>query len=206
MIKNSLLAFCIVFMPSSISAEENKSTDCFRVQDISGWNALDDERLIIWSPTQSKPFLVTLINHCPGLTFEQSLVFKSTLSRACSNTRDTIYTEDMPCHIKSIQRIDREKAKILISAKKALVLDVRSLKEWQKGHLSNATHIELMNLEKEIGIISKYKKNTIMLYCQSGNRSEQALKILKTLGYTKVINLGGLLEAQELLGEEIVKL
>ena len=49
-------------MFSNTWAEENKSKDCFRVQDISGWNALDDERLIIWSPTQSKPFLVTLIN------------------------------------------------------------------------------------------------------------------------------------------------
>ena len=56
-------------MFSNIWAEENKSKDCFRVQDISGWNALDDERLIIWSPTLSKPFLVTLINRCPGLTF-----------------------------------------------------------------------------------------------------------------------------------------
>ena len=173
-------------MPSSIWAEENKSTDCFRVQDISGWNALDDERLIIWSPTQSKPFLVTLINHCPGLTFEQSLVFKSTLSRACSNTRDTIYTEDIPVPIGI-----------------SLNIHASILPKWR-----GAAPIQraIMNLEKEIGIISKYKKNTIMLYCQSGNRSEQALKILKTLGYTKVINLGGLLEAQELLGEEIVKL
>jgi rhodanese-related sulfurtransferase len=111
----------------------------------------------------------------------------------------------MPCHIKSIQRIDKERAKILVSAKNALVLDVRSLEEWQNGHLSNAKHLELMNLEKDIGKILNYKKSTIMLYCQSGNRSEQALKILKTLGYTKVINLGGLLEARELLGEEIVK-
>ena len=86
-----------------------------------------------------------------------------------------------------------------------MVLDVRSLEEWQNGHLSNAKHIELINLEKNIGKFSNYKKNTIMLYCQSGNRSEQALEILKTLGYKKVINLGGLLEARELLGEEIVK-
>ena len=202
--KKSLLTFFIIFMFSNAWAEENKSKDCFRVTDISGWNALDDERLIIWSPTQSKPFLVTLINRCPGLTFEQSLVFKSTLSRTCSNTRDTIYTEDMPCHIKSIQKIDKERAKILVSAKNALVLDVRSTKEWQKGHLSSAKHIELINLENSIEKISKYKKSTIMLYCQSGNRSEQAAKILKNLGYTKVINLGGLLEAQQLLGEEIV--
>jgi phage shock protein E len=111
----------------------------------------------------------------------------------------------MPCHIKSIQRIDKERAKILVSAKNALILDVRSLQEWQNGHLSNAKHLELMNLEKDIGKILNHKKSTVMLYCQSGNRSEQALEILKTLGYTKVINLGGLLDAQELLGEEIVK-
>ena len=44
-----------------------------------------------------------------------------------------------------------------------------------------------------------------MLYCQTVNRSEKALNILKNLGYTKVINLGGLEEAQELLGVEVVK-
>jgi rhodanese-related sulfurtransferase len=44
-----------------------------------------------------------------------------------------------------------------------------------------------------------------LLYCQSGKRSEKALEILKNLGYIKVINLGGLSDAQELLGVEVVK-
>ena len=111
----------------------------------------------------------------------------------------------MPCHIKSIKRIKKEKAEILVSVKKALILDVRSLEEWKEGHLSIAKHIELVNLERDIEEINSYKKQTIMLYCQSGNRSEKALNILKNLGYTKVINLGGLEEAQELLGVEVVK-
>ena len=145
------------------------------------------------------------MNRCPNLIFEQSLVFKSTFSRTCSNSRDTIYAEDMPCHIKSIERIDKQKADVLVSAKKAIIIDVRSLKEWQEGHLSNAKHIEWTNLESKIGEVSNYKKQTILLYCQSGKRSEKALEILKNLGYIKVINLGGLSDAQELLGVEVVK-
>ena len=39
----------------------------------------------------------------------------------------------------------------------------------------------------------------------NANRSEKALEILKNLGYIKVINLGGLSDAQELLGVEVVK-
>lgn len=205
MIQKRLLPILLIFLLNNLWAEEKPSKDCFRVQDISGWHALDDKRLIVWSPTHSKPFLVTLMNRCPNLIFEQSLVFKSTFSRICSNSRDTIYTEDMPCHIKSIERIDKQKADVLVSAKKAIIIDVRSLEEWQKGHLSNAKHIEWTNLESKIGEVSNYKKQTILLYCQSGKRSEKALEILKNLGYIKVINLGGLSDAQELLGVEVVK-
>ena len=205
MILKRLLPILLIFLLNNLWAEEKPSKDCFRVQDISGWHALDDKRLIVWSPTHSKPFLVTLMNRCPNLIFEQSLVFKSTLSRTCSNSRDKIYTEDMPCYIKSIERIDKQKAEVLVSAKKAIVIDVRSLAEWQEGHLSNAKHIEWTNLKSKIGEVSSYKKQTILLYCQSGKRSEKALEILKNLGYIKVINLGGLSDAQELLGVEVVK-
>jgi len=205
MILKRLLPILLIFLLNNLWAEEKPSKDCFRVQDISGWHALDDKRLIVWSPTHSKPFLVTLMNRCPNLIFEQSLVFKSTLSRTCSNSRDKIYAEDMPCYIKSIERIDKQKADVLVSAKKAIVIDVRSLAEWQEGHLSNAKHIEWTNLESEIGEVSSYKKQTTLLYCQSGKRSEKALEILKNLGYIKVINLGGLSDAQELLGVEVVK-
>ena len=78
----------------------------------------------------------------------------------------------------------------------------------QKNSKKSTGIVKISNLAPKSFLsnaFSNYKKNTIMLYCQSGNRSEQALEILKTLGYKKVINLGGLLEARELLGEEIVK-
>ena len=203
--KNLILFLSTLFLANLLVSEENLSRDCFRVQDISSWRAVDNQSLIIWSPTQSKPYLVTLMNRCPGLLFEETLVFKSTLSRTCSNSRDTIYTENIPCHIKSIKRIDKEKAKEILAASEALVLDVRTENEWNQGHLSSAKHIEWQDIAEKIRKERVKKTQRIYVYCGSGKRAEKAKIALEQLGYTNVINAGGLMEAKELLDREILK-
>ena len=109
----TLLFSCLLLIYSS-SLKGDTTESCFRIQDINNWKAVDNSRLIVWSPSQSHPYLVTLLNRCPGLIFEHSLVFKSILNRTCSNTKDLIYTEDMPCYIKDIQKIDQETLEKLI--------------------------------------------------------------------------------------------
>ena len=203
--KNLILFLSTLFLANLLVSEENLSRDCFRVQDISSWRAVDNQSLIIWSPTQSKPYLVTLMNHCPGLLFEETLVFKSTLSRTCSNSRDTIYTENIPCHIKSIKRIDKEAAKEILAVSEALVLDVRTENEWNLGHLSSAKHIEWQDIAEKIRKERVKKTQRIYVYCGSGKRAEKAKITLEQLGYTNVINAGGLMEAKELLDREILK-
>ena len=111
--KKVLIIFSLL-LAINCFAKEDATKSCFRVQDINNWKALDNKRLIVWSPSQKHPYLVTLMNRCPGLTFEQSLVFKSTLSRICSNSQDTIFTEDMTCHIKDIQKLDEVTVQNLI--------------------------------------------------------------------------------------------
>ena len=203
--KNLILFLSTLFLANLLVSEENLSRDCFRVQDISSWRAVDNQSLIIWSPTQSKPYLVTLMNRCPGLLFEETLVFKSTLSRTCSNSRDTIYTENIPCHIKSIKRIDKEAAKEILAVSEALVLDVRTENEWNQGHLSSAKHIEWQDIAEKIRKERVKKTQRIYVYCGSGKRAEKAKIALEQLGYTNVINAGGLMEAKELLDREVVK-
>ena len=203
--KNLILLLSTLFLANLLVSEENLSRDCFRVQDISSWRAVDNQSLIIWSPTQSKPYLVTLMNRCPGLLFEETLVFKSTLSRTCSNSRDTIYTENIPCHIKSIKRIDKETAKEILAVSEALVLDVRTENEWNQGHLSSAKHIEWQDIAEKIRKERVKKTQRIYVYCGSGKRAEKAKIALEQLGYTNVINAGGLMEAKELLDREILK-
>ena len=145
------------------------------------------------------------MNRCPGLGFEQTLVFKSTLSRTCSNSRDTIYTENIACHIKSIKRIDKETAKEILAVSEALVLDVRTENEWNQGHLSSAKHIEWQDIAEKIRKERVKKTQRIYVYCGSGKRAEKAKIALEQLGYTNVINAGGLMEAKELLDREILK-
>ena len=123
-----LLSWLVLSSGALLYGEENSNKkSCFRVGDISNWQALDNERLIIWSPSKSHPYLVTLFNRCPGLRFEDVLIFESTLWRTCSNYNDTIRTELMPCMIKDIKEINEEEVNNLIElakfSKEELVLE-----------------------------------------------------------------------------------
>jgi phage shock protein E len=77
------------------------------------------------------------------------------------------------------------------------VIDVRTLDEWNSGHLVSAINIEW----QDINIIESNipKNEEIYLYCRSGNRSGKATKILLDAGYTNVINAGSIEEASSLL-------
>jgi len=72
----------------------------------------------------------------------------------------------------------------------AFLLDVRTASEWeQDGHLENATlipHTELENRENEL---PEDKDALILLYCRSGNRSQDAAQTLQAMGFTNLIEL-----------------
>jgi len=77
------------------------------------------------------------------------------------------------------------------------VIDVRTLDEWNTGHLESAINIEWQNITSIESNIPKNEK--IYLYCRSGNRSGKATKILLDACYTNVINAGSITEASALL-------
>ena len=85
----------------------------------------------------------------------------------------------------------------LINHKDALVVDVRTDKEYQQGHIMNALHIPLGMLENRIAELQAYKTSSIVMVCRSGARSGQATSKLKKLGFTDVHNLGGGMMAWE---------
>jgi len=77
----------------------------------------------------------------------------------------------------------------------ALLLDVRSTGEFEKGHLSGAIlvpHDELEGRLEEIAKQVKGKAHPIVVYCRSGRRSGIAKEVLLKAGYTQVTNLGGM--------------
>ncbi len=83
--------------------------------------------------------------------------------------------------------------------KSTLVIDVRTPEEYLSGHIDNAINIPVTVIEKEIKNYTTDKNQKILLYCRSGNRSGQALEVLKNLGYTNAENIGGYEEAKAYL-------
>ena len=72
-----------------------------------------------------------------------------------------------------------------------MIIDVRSDREWQAGHLATAVHLPLNNIAQDIDGLVDNKQQKIYLYCRSGNRSGQAAKMMKSMGFKTVYNLEG---------------
>ena len=71
---------------------------------------------------------------------------------------------------------------------------MRTISEYEKGHIPTAIHIplqELGNRVQDIETSLKGKDKEIYLVCNVGRRSAQGAEILSQVGFTKPINVMG---------------
>ncbi|MBK8550733.1 MAG: rhodanese-like domain-containing protein [Ignavibacteria bacterium] len=70
-----------------------------------------------------------------------------------------------------------------------ILLDVRTPDEFKSGRLKGASNINFYEetFEDEIDKFDKRKK--YLVYCRSGNRSRQAMFLMRDLGFDEVYNL-----------------
>jgi len=81
----------------------------------------------------------------------------------------------------------------------ALVIDVRTLDEFNSGHLTNAINIPFDEIETAVPKRVKDKSQVLLLHCASGMRSGMAQKKMKSMGYTNTFNLGSFGRAKSIL-------
>jgi phage shock protein E len=73
-----------------------------------------------------------------------------------------------------------------------VVIDVRTKNEHDEGHLAiTDAQYDVMNGDFQDKLSELDKDKTYYLYCRSGNRSGQAVKIMKSEGFENVYNIGG---------------
>ena len=84
-----------------------------------------------------------------------------------------------------------------------VVIDVRTLEEFESGHIEDSSNIEWQEISSIADNINKDQK--IYLYCRSGRRSQNATDILVDLGYKDVTNLGGIKDAAIFLERNITE-
>ncbi|WP_036100587.1 rhodanese-like domain-containing protein [Leptotrichia sp. oral taxon 215] len=90
------------------------------------------------------------------------------------------------------KKITSDEAKNIMLTEKPIVVDVRSLEEYNEGHIPNAISVPLETIENEAETKLKNKDDLILVYCRSGRRSREAALRLIEKGYTNVIDFGGI--------------
>ena len=79
----------------------------------------------------------------------------------------------------------------------AFLVDVRSPEEFSSGSVKGAVNIPLDNLQQQLGKFKK--KQNIVVFCRSGNRSNMAKSVLAQNGFQNVVDGGTWQNVNEIL-------
>lgn len=77
----------------------------------------------------------------------------------------------------------------------AIIIDVRRDNEYKAGHIPGAVLFTMENIsEKSAKRILPDKDKLVLIYCRSGRRSKIAAQNLVDLGYTNIVEFGGIID------------
>ena len=93
------------------------------------------------------------------------------------------------------RQITMDEAAVMMAEESGyIILDVRRPDEFAAGHIPNAINVPNESIgTNEIPVLPD-KDQLIMVYCRSGRRSKEAAEKLVKLGYTNIVEFGGILD------------
>jgi rhodanese-related sulfurtransferase len=92
---------------------------------------------------------------------------------------------------------DPRRATELLNREEAVVVDIRPMADFSKGHIINAINIPMNGFKNQMSQLEKHKDKPIIVACRSGAQSSAACKLLRSSGFEQVYNLkGGILAWQ----------
>ncbi|RKZ86422.1 MAG: rhodanese-like domain-containing protein [Gammaproteobacteria bacterium] len=97
----------------------------------------------------------------------------------------------------NVTQISPKESAGLIANDFAVIIDVRSVAEWNNKHIPGATLIPLSDLKSRMGELEQYKDKQLIMQCAVGGRSSKAVEVLQEAGFSNVSNMNGGLVAWE---------
>lgn len=88
-------------------------------------------------------------------------------------------------------QISMAEAEKLMGTEGVVLVDVRTRAEFAAGHIPGAICIPVESISSPPEELPDMEQ-TILIYCRSGNRSKQAAEKLAAMGYTNIIECGGI--------------
>jgi len=106
---------------------------------------------------------------------------------------------------KSFKNADVAEFDKLRADKKNIVLDVRTKKEFDAGHIPGAVNIDVNAPDFEEKVARLDKGQTYLVHCGAGVRSVKACEKMGKLEFPKLVNLEGGFKAWEKAGKPVEK-
>ncbi len=78
-----------------------------------------------------------------------------------------------------------------VCTKNSLLLDCRTVEEYEEGHLKGALMFPLQHVTVRLEELEPFRNVSIYIYCKSGNRSCTLARYLRTLGFLKSQSICG---------------
>ena len=83
------------------------------------------------------------------------------------------------------------KTKIDQSSEPLVLLDVRTIEEFESGRIKNSINIPHEKLLSNIDLVSEYNDEQLVVYCRSGKRASLVIEALEKNGFTNVVDIEG---------------
>ncbi|MGB3606381.1 MAG: rhodanese-like domain-containing protein [Psychroserpens sp.] len=90
-----------------------------------------------------------------------------------------------------IKMISTEEIQSLLEQDDIQLVDVRTLEEYQAGHIMKAQNIDILSPTFDDDIVKLDKSKPVVVYCKSGGRSAKCSKLMKAAGFVKIYDLDG---------------
>lgn len=145
----------------------------------------------------ANPYMSTIYGIILGLLFAGmiSVPAKRIDTEQTTEPQSTLTSETAQGAVIVYKKITATDAKARIdSGDNLIILDVRTIGEYESGHIPNAILIPNETITDKMPELLPNLDDEILIYCRSGNRSAQAVKKLIAIGYTNVYDFGGILD------------
>lgn len=94
--------------------------------------------------------------------------------------------------LSKVKIIAAQQVVLLINKQDAVVIDVRGVEEFRKGHIAGAVNVPASQLKaKDFSQIQKYQQKPVVLVCESGMTTASVGRILSKADFSQVYSLRG---------------
>ncbi len=104
-----------------------------------------------------------------------------------------------------VRHVDPKGAEQLVSAKKVVVLDIRTPGEFKTGRIAGAKNLDFQAPDFEQKIKELDKSKSYLVHCAGGGRSSQSLTLFKKYHFESIYHLDGGLKAWQKAGLPVEK-